>query len=289
MIKYKHFFDKFNEFLEIRNLTDNTIRAYNAFLKEYITWINLNIDKPIEDITYEDIRAYIFFLKKEKMLAATSINSYISQLRFFYVYVLNKPLDKYQVPFMKITTKLPSIVSKEDIFYFIDSFVNIKHKTIAALLYSSGIRVSELVNLRYEDIRRNSMQIYIKKTKTRTDRYAILSKNIISQLTEYWKSAGKPSSGYIFTGRDKDKHISTATVQSFFRKHCEHIKFKIKLTPHGCRHHFGTHLYEEGNDLLVIQKLLGHKTIESTTIYVQISNPSKMNIISPYDRVNSDG
>jgi integrase len=182
---------------------------------------------------------------------------------------------------MKITIKLPVIYSKEVIFKFIGSFKNIRHKAYAALLYSSGIRISELQYLKYEDISRKNMLLYIRKTKSRTDCYAILSKNALSILTEYWSASGRPK-GFLFSGyHDRDKPISKYTINRTFNDHSK--TFGIALTSHMLRHHFGCHMYEEGYDLLTIQKLLGHKCIQSTTIYVQLANPNKLNIISPFD------
>ena len=272
---------KFNEFLEIRNLTENTIINYNSFLKKYLSYVDSVLSKLPDDVSYSEIRVYILVLKNINHLSPASINSHISQLRFFYAYVLMKPFDKYQVPFMKITRNLPVIYSKKKIFYFIDSFKNIKHKTFAALLYSSGIRVSELQHLKYEDISRENMQIHIRKTKSRIDRYAILSEKALNILTEYWFTYGKPKD-FLFPGTKHGKPISKYTINRIFNNHSKVLG--MKLTPHLMRHHFGTHLYEDGNDILTIQKLLGHKCINSTTIYVQLSNPKKMNIISPFDK-----
>lgn len=273
---------KFNQILSIRDLSINTVKSYNRFLNQYLTWVDLNLNKSVDEVSYDEIRNYIFYLKTVRKLSPTTINPHIAQLKIFYVYILNKPIDKYQVPFMKTTRKLPIIVSKKEIFRFINSFTNIKHKAIAALLYSSGIRVSELINLRYNDISRDNMMIHIRKTKSRTDRYAILSKQTLILLTDYWFSANKPK-GLLFPSSRTGDTLAASTIQVVFRKHSKKINFPIKLTPHLMRHHFGTHLYEDGNDLLTIQNLLGHKSIESTTLYVQLANPNKMNIASPFD------
>ncbi len=281
--KFASYIKKFNDLLEIRDLTNNTIINYNSFLKQYLNWIDDHHKKRPEDVSYDEIRSYILYLKNVRNLAATSINAHISQLKFFHLYVLYKPFDKYQVPFMKTTRKLPTIVSKAEIFYFIDSLKNPKHKAFAALLYSSGIRVSELVHIRYEDISRKRMQIHIKKTKSRSDRYVILSTKALAIITTYWYAANKPR-GFLFPNQTNGNHITTSTVYNVLKNHSRDINFPINLTPHFLRHHFGTHLYEDGNDLLTIQKLLGHKSIQSTTIYVQLSNPHIMKIISPFDR-----
>ena len=271
---------KFNQFLEIRDLTENTTKSYNSFLIQFLNWIDSTISKAPEDITYEELRLYILYLKNTKKLSASSINAYNSQLRNFYAYVINKPIDKIQLPFMKITRKLPVIYSKKDIFNFIDTLNPIMHRTIAALLYSSGIRISELRYIRVEDVSRENMQIHIRSTKTRVDRYAILSDKMIKLLTDYWYACGKPRD-FLFPGKKLNEPISAGVITHFFKKHSE--KRGIHITPHKMRHHFGTHLYEDGHDLLIIQKLLGHKSINSTTIYVQLANPKELNIFSPFD------
>ena len=248
---YKNYLNKFYKMLKLRGLTDNTIKNYKSFLLQYLTWVNINLSKPLKTISYDEIRNYIFYLKNIRNLSASTINSHISQLRFFYIYILNKSFDKYQVPFMKINRKLPKIYSKKTIFEFINSFKNIRHKTYATILYSSGIRVSEITHLRYDDVSRKNMQLYIRNTKSRTDRYAILSKNALKTLTDYWYKSGKPK-GFLFPGyHNRNKPVSKYTVNRAFNDHSK--KFGIKITPHLIRHHFGCHLYEDGYDLLTIR------------------------------------
>jgi site-specific recombinase XerD len=279
--KYIKYITKFNDILAIRDLTKNTVVNYTSFLLQYLTWIDTNLSKALVDVSYEEIRIYILYLKNIRKLSASTINAHVSQLRFFYVYILMKPFDKYQVPFMKINRKVPKIYSEEAVLKFINSFENIKHKTYAALIYSSGIRVSELQYLRYEDVSRKNMLLYIRKTKSRTDRYAILSKKALIILTKYWSVTGKPM-GFLFPSAvNRNKPICKSTIETAFKIHSE--KIGIKIVPHLLRYQFGTFMYENGYDLLTIQKLLGHKCIQSTTIYVQLANPNKLNIISPFD------
>ena len=267
--------------LELRDLTQNTINNYTSFLLQYLTWVDTNLSKSLENISYDEIRLYVLHLKNVRKLKATTINAHISQLKFFHIYILKKPFDPYEVPFMKTTRKLPTIYSKEIIFQFIDSFKNIRHKAYAAILYSSGIRVSELQHLKYEDVSRKNMMLHIKQTKSRTDRHAILSKKALDILTQYWFAAGKPKD-YLFPGYyDRNKPVSKFTINRAFNDHSK--AFGIHITPHLLRHHFGCHLYEAGYDLLTIQKMLDHKSINSTTIYVQLANPNNLNITSPFD------
>jgi len=283
MIKeiYQDYLNKFYEMLDLRDLTKNTIKNYTSFLLQYLTWVDTNLSKSLENISYDEIRLYVLHLKNVRKLKASTINAHISQLRFFHIYILKKPFDQYEVPFMKTTRKLPTIYSKEIIFQFIDSFKNIRHKAYAAILYSSGIRVSELQHLKYEDVSRKNMMLYIKQTKSRTDRHAILSKKALDILTQYWFAAGKPKD-YLFPGyHDRNKPVSKFTINRAFNDQSK--AFGISITPHLLRHHFGCHLYEAGYDLLTIKKMLDHKSINSTTIYVQLANPNNLNITSPFD------
>jgi len=154
---FEPYLTKFNQFLELRDLTENTAKSYNSFLMQYFYYIDSNLGKAPENVTHDEIRTYLLYLKNVRNLAATSINAHNSQLRTFYIYVINKPLDKFLVPFMKTTRKLPVIYSKSKILNFIDTLVHIRDKTIVALLYSSGIRVSELRYIKYDDVSKDTM------------------------------------------------------------------------------------------------------------------------------------
>ncbi|NLN47999.1 MAG: tyrosine-type recombinase/integrase [Clostridiales bacterium] len=277
----KPYFKKFNDLLALRDLTQNTISSYNSMLRKYLSWVD-SYNKIPEDISFEDIRTYLLFLKQQKELANRSINAHISQLRFFHLYVLRKPWDKYEVPFMKFYTKLPDILTLEETQYFIDTIPNLKHTACIALLYSAGLRVSELRHLHYKDISRNDMRIYIKPSKSRSDRYSILSKKALDILTEYWLSFGKPK-GWLFPGTKPDSPIVSFTVFRFIADHSSFLNWDKNVTAHIFRHSFGTHLYEMGYDLLTIQKLLGHKCASSSLIYVHLGVKTMSMLKSPFD------
>lgn len=277
------YLSKFEDLIELRDLTRNTARNYSSFLKQYLKWIDSNLSKKPEEVSFEEIRTYLLYLKNIKKLSNRSINAHISQLRFFHLFVLNKSWCKYQIPFMKITTYLPTILTQKEVCHFIDSMTNLKHKTYVALLYSAGLRVSELRHLRYEDVDRKSMRLYIRNTKSRSDRYAILSENALQILTAYWYAFDRPKE-WLFPGRNPVKPIASFTINKVVKNHASSLDFPPNITPHTFRHAFGTHLYEQGTDLLMIQKLLGHKSINSTTIYVHLSNTKELNIVSPFDK-----
>lgn len=279
---FEPYFTTFNEFLTLRDLAENTRGSYRCFLRSYLSWLDSFHSTRPEDASFSLIRSYVLYLKEVKKLSNRSINAYISQIRFLHLYVLKRSWDKYEVPFMKFNTYLPKVLSSEEVLFFIDSMTNLKHKACIALLYASGLRVSELCHLRYEDVDRKLLRLYIRPSKSRCDRYAILSRNALDILTAYWHSYDKPR-GWLFPGTKPDSPIVSFTVSRFLSDHAASLGWSQKINAHLLRHSFATHLYEQGTDLLVIQKLLGHKSINSTTIYVHLASKHPFDIVSPFD------
>ena len=248
----------------------------------YLDWIEEQELLP-ETISYEDIRQFLMSLKINNNLKPQTINFYISKIRFFHIYVLDRPWNAYQVPFSKFNRVLPDIFSPEEARYFISSMIDLRLKAISALMYGSGLRLSEVRYLKYENINRKEMKIYIEKSKSRSDRYALLPSSTLDILTDYWYMYGKPKYWLFPAPKASNKPIYAQTIGNHLNKHCEKIQWKKHVSSHIFRHSFSTHLYENGVDLLTLQKLLGHKSIQSTTIYVHLSNVNKLGVTSPMD------
>ena len=161
---------------------------------------------------------------------------------------------------------------------------NLKHKAMVALMYSAGLRIGEVCNLKYKDIDRKSMRIHITHGKNRSDRFAILSTQALDILTEYWFAFYKPKD-WLFPKqfKDSDKPIDTFFLSRHIYAHEKRLGWEHRLTCHSFRHAFGTHLYENGTDLLTIKALLGHKSLHSTTIYVHLASNGIGRAISPFD------
>ncbi len=274
------YLSKLEEFFELRNLADKTRENYLSSLNCYLSWLQENCILP-EDATYEDIRNFLRYLKLARDLTKQTINYYISKIRFFQIYVLNKPWNPYQVPFSKFDSKLPETLTHEEAIYFIQTMDNLRDKAICALMYGSGLRISEARKLRYDDISRVNNQIYISRSKSRSDRFAMLSKTTLEILTDYWQTYGKPK-GLLFLTR-KGKLLSSNTISNHLKDHAHKLGWTRNISAHIFRHSFALNLYNNGTDLLTIQKLLGHKSIISTTIYVRLSSISQLNVTSPMD------
>lgn len=204
-------------------------------------------------------------------------------IRFFTEYVLHKAWDRYQLPFRKFDKYLPTVPSQEEARHFIETLPNLKHKAVVAIMYSAGLRVSEVCNLKYTDVSRKDMRILIAPSKSRSERFAILSKNALDVLTQYWHKYGKPR-GWLFPSTTKDDSpIVTFTVNCIVNEHIDRLGWSQDLNCHSFRHAFGTHLYENGVDLLIIQRLMGHSSINSTTIYVHLASNRNGMFKSPFD------
>lgn len=276
---------QFREMISLRGLTVHTVTSYSTYIRSYLDYLSNILHKMPGDVSWAELRDFIRWLQKEKNLSDRTINCCISQLRFFTMYVLHKPWDCTQLPMRRFDSYLPYVPSQKETWDFIQSFSNLKHKALLSLMYSSGLRVGEVCSLRYEDISRSSMRIHICHSKARSDRYAILSRNALNVLTQYWFSAGKPM-GFLFPNRnDPARPMASYAVNQFISAKESELGLQHRLTCHSFRHAFGTHLYQNGTDLLTIKALLGHKSLNSTTIYVHLASNGTGNAVSPFDRM----
>lgn len=276
--------------ISLRGLTDHTVKSYSTYIRAYLNYLSQILEKTPDDVSWDELRDYIRFIQKERNLSDRTINAAISQLRFFTIYVLHKKWDDSQLPMRRFDTYLPYVPTEEQVWHFISTIDDLKQKTMVAIMYSAGLRIGEVCRLRYEDIDRKNMRIHISHTKGRNDRYAILSKMALDLLTEYWFAYDKPMN-WLFpkqTKKDSDKPIDTFYLSRHIHNHEKELGWEEKLTCHSFRHAFGTHLYEHGTDLLTIKALLGHRSLNSTTIYVHLANNGLSNAVSPLDRLAGD-
>jgi site-specific recombinase XerD len=192
----------------------------------------------------EDIQQYILFLKKEKGLSAGTINNYISSIRFFYTYVLEKEWNEKKVPRMKRIKTFPVIPSREDVMALLDSTENLKHKAILVLIYGSGLRVSEVARLKICDICSKSMRIRVEHAKHNTNRYTILSETALEVLREYFRNyfssrTYKPND-WLFPGQNSQEHIHVKTIKNTMIKLRNKLELDSRISAHTLRHCFST-------------------------------------------------
>jgi site-specific recombinase XerD len=239
-------------------------------------YYNLSPDK----ITRDQFKDYLYYLVEKKQVSFVSLNQLISAYKILTVDVLRREWEEFDIRRPNQAMKLPVVLSQKEVKQIIDITTNLKHRTFISLIYSCGLRLDELCNLKVNDIDSTRMQIHIRSGKGNKGRYVMLSEKILLLLREYWKRY-RPKE-YLFEGGTQGKAISRRTVQKAFQVAV--IKSKIKKRPsiHTLRHSFATHLLENGVNLIAIQKLLGHSNIKTTTTYTHLQR-TPASIKSPFD------
>lgn len=274
----------FREMISLRGLSDHTLQSYCTYIRAYLDYLSDVIYKSPEDVSWPEMRDFIRWLQKSRNLSDRTVNGAVSQLRFFTMYVLHKPWDDTQLPMRRFDEFLPFVPTRNEVAVLISSMPDLKQKAMVALMYSSGLRVGEVCRLRYEDIERKNMRIHIRHSKNRSDRYAILSLNALDILTQYWFAFGRPR-GWLFPKQfDPSRPIDTFYISRHIHDVERSLGWEERITCHSLRHAFGTHLYEDGADLLTIKAMLGHKSLNSTTIYVHLAENGIGRAVSPFDR-----
>ncbi|OIO81551.1 hypothetical protein AUJ84_00800 [Candidatus Pacearchaeota archaeon CG1_02_32_132] len=258
--------------LKLRGFSILTIRNYSFFVNKFLK----SAGKEAEELTEEDVRIYLASMFDTKsrntiMLAAAAI-------KFFFTEILGKEVGKIKVP--KKEMQLPEVLTKEEVKRLIDSAETKKSRLLISLLYSSGLRVSELVNLKPTEINFDENTGKVKKGKGSKDRMFIISENLAKDLGDYLKK--KKEHQYVFS---KDKPLTTRNIQKIVKNLRVKAGINKKVTPHTLRHSFATHLLEEGTDIRMIQTLLGHASLNTTQLYTHISSEQIKKIKNPLDSI----
>lgn len=258
--------------LKLRGSSQRTIGSYLFFLKPFLE----TIDNP-ETVSLDKVKLFLAGLidrygNKSRSLA-------VSSLRFFFKRVIDRPdiFVKLEVP--KKERKLPSVLSPEEVKALIDAATNMKSKLILKMLYSSGLRVSELVNLTPKNLDFQQNIGWVRKGKGSKDRIFKIAESLNKQLRKWIK---KNPGNFVFSG---EKPMTPRNVQLLIKTAAKNAGINKKVTPHTLRHSFATHLLENGENLLVIQQLLGHENLETTRIYTHISQDQIKKVKSPLDRL----
>lgn len=275
---YESYINKIEDIGKLRNLKPGTIRTYQNNVRDFLKFIN----KHPDELTCEDARDFLLHLKNKGDKAST-LNNKNGALVFFYKRVLGKLWDDNLVPRAINDYAIPRVLTRDEIEKLLDATPNLKYKAIFAIMYSSGLRVSEVLHLHYDDISRTNMQIYIHSAKNHTSRYALLSQRALDILTEYWFKCGKPRD-ILFPNQWTGKYLTPSATGLEMRKSVERAGLPKDVHSHCLRHSFATHLLEDGVDIRYIQTLLGHRSPKSTEIYLHISNKALLGVKSPFDK-----
>jgi integrase/recombinase XerD len=271
---------EFKNSLIIKRYSDKTIKSYTSSLVLAHKWFIKNCNTPLQDINEQLAMKYFLYLTEVQKSSYSLIRIHRFAIEYYFLYILRKPIQLNFMNRMKKEKRLPVILSKEEIEIIIKQIDNIKHRVIISLLYSAGLRVSEVVNIKVSDISLEDLILTIRQGKGKKDRITIFSEKLIDSIKELIEK--KKSSDYLFTSKmHSGERLSVRTVQKVFKKALGKSDIKKDVSCHGLRHSFATHLLESGVDLRYIQSLLGHKNVSTTTIYTKVAKSKIYNIKSP--------
>lgn len=258
-----------------RGLSHKTIKTYRQCVKKFF----MQCPKDPKEIKKQDIRDYLDKLI-EKGSAGNTINVNLNALKFLYEDILNKRL-MLRIKFSKTPKIKPVMLSKEEVLRLIGAVKNQKHRLMVKLMYSAGLRVNELVNLKPEHFDFKNNHGWVRKGKGRKDRMFIIAECLKNELVRHIAEHCQNKLVYLFRGQKG--HITTATVRAIVKQAVKIAGIKKNVHPHTLRHSFSTHLIENGYDVASVQSLLGHSSAETTMVYVHMASPRMINAKSPLD------
>jgi len=273
---YRRCPDEYIDKLQVLRYSKNTVKTYVSMFEKFINYYE-GID--LLRITEEDIRKYLLYLVESKVSNSYQ-NQMINAIKFYYEIVLGLPNRYYQIDRPRREKRLPLVLSVEEVQRLLKTVTNLKHKAILTTIYSAGLRISELLNLKLSDIQSDRMLIFVRDSKGNKDRNTLLGKKTLKILRQYYKQY-RPKN-YLFEGINGTKYSSTS-VQKILKRALKNAKIIKPATVHTLRHSFATHLLEKGTNLRYIQTLLGHSSPKTTEIYTRVSNVDIEYIINPID------
>jgi len=263
--------------LEYKRYSKNTARTYISCFEKFMNHFH---NHDLIELSEREIQSYLDQMARGGV-STSQLNQILNSIKFYYEVVLEMPNRFYSIPRPFVQKKLPKVLSKNEVTQIINATTNIKHRCIVSLLYSSGLRRQELLDLQIEDINSERMSILVRAGKGQKDRQTILSYKVLEDLRLYYKQWNPEK--YLFEGVKKGQPYSRASVANLLKTAAKRAGIQKKVTPHMLRHSFATHLLEAGTDLRYIQTLLGHNSSKTTEIYTEVSNHHLQKIKSPFD------
>ena len=252
--------------MERQNYSASTIKCYVTAVSVMAKHFNCCPSKLQES----DLANYLHYIVKEKDYSSGSVSGIYSGIKFFWEKILEREWNVKHLPRPKRAKVLPEILSVEEVRQLIEVTRNQKHKAILRLLYSTGLRMGELVKLKPADIDSHRMVVRVRQGKGKKDRYTILTPAMLTQLRDYWR--GYRPQTYLFEGMIRGQAISGRTVQQIFKKSMKKAGIKREVGVHVLRHCFATHLLDAGVDSLTIKHMMGHVNIATTARYIHVQN-----------------
>lgn len=272
--------EKFKSYLLSKRYSANTVKTYGEALRSFLAFHNT---KSLLSITNDDVILFNTAYVLKNNLSSSYQNQIVNAIKLYFKTIRNITLDIDKIHRPKREKILPNVLSKEEVKAILETHTNIKHKAMLSMIYSCGLRRSELLHLKIQDIDSKRNVVIIRQSKGKKDRIAPLSPKILALLREYYLIY-KPSY-YLFEGQVKNTEYSEQSLQSVLKQALQKANIKKPVTLHWLRHSYATHLLESGTDLRFIQELLGHNSSKTTEIYTHVSTKSLQQIKSPFDNL----
>jgi integrase/recombinase XerD len=268
--------------LRLRNYSPKTIREYTRCMFHFVKHFKRSPDLMGE----REIREFLLYLLNEEKASPSLRKMFTAGIKFFYRVTLNRPQEVERIPYPKIPKTLPDILTQKEVGAIIGAVESVKYRTIIASAYATGMRITEVCRLQARgDVASERMVIHIRAGKGQKDRYVTLGESLLGLLKEYWRQT-RPKGLYLFPGHKPDQPITPNSVYQVFQKALKKTGIKKHVTLHTLRHCFATHLMEAHTDIRVIQALLGHNSIRTTSRYTHVSTELIGRIKSPLDSLS---
>lgn len=265
---------KLKQEMKLRRFSPKTVKSYLY----YITSVLKYASKSPRDIHSDNLRAYLEKLSDDGKSAST-LNIAYNALKFYFEKILRRKFFA-NIPRAKMPKKIPEVFTKDEVKKILSAIQNVKHKLLLGLMYSSGLRVSEIVNVKVKNFDFQNRMLFVRGAKGAKDRTSIMSEKVAGVLEKYVKN--KKTNDYVFESERGGK-LTERTVQKVFADALRKSGIKKNASCHSLRHSFATHLLESGTSIRYIQELLGHKRLETTQIYTKVAKNNLQNIKSPLD------
>jgi site-specific recombinase XerD len=274
--------DKLREDMQIRNHSERTIGQYISLTGKFFEWLG----KPPGKATRDDVRDFLLYMINEKGVVAGTYSQYRTALKFFFEITMGKPCVIERILTPKRAKTLPDVMSLDEVLTLLEAVESYRNRVTLTVMYGAGLRITEACALRVDDIDSERMVIHVREGKGRKDRYVMLPKMVLELLRRYWRMA-KPKD-YLFPGMKPGRHITPQNIRREFHKARRRAGLTERYHPHTLRHSFATHLVDAGVDLEVVQALLGHTCISTTSIYARTSTKRIREVTSPLDAAPND-
>lgn len=275
--------DRMKADLRLRNLRPGTQANYLNCARALAAYHHRS---PAE-MDWQDVRSFLLHLREEKGLSPSTQKVYVAALKFLYAVTLNRPEVVRPFFMPRVPQHVPEILSGKEVEALFQAVEDLKYRAVLMTTYGAGLRIAETCSLHIQDIDSKRMLIRVRDGKGGRQRYTILSQRLLEVLRTYYKHE-RPQGPYLFPGAQPDTPLSRDAVRQVLRKAAERTGLTKRVTPHILRHSFATHLLESGTDIRVIQVLLGHRSIRTTTGYAQVSTRHIARTTSPLDLLGTE-